>query len=79
MAGLGLRGLKVLNLTFLKEEKLDVLKYVFWKYSNSALSVWCCIYKDAIFCTQPVADLGEGPRGPGPPFWWNVCKRSIRK
>ena len=26
-----------------------------------------------------VADLGEGPRGPGPPFWWNICESFIRK
>ena len=27
-----------------------------------------------------MADLGEGPGGPSPfPFWWNVCKRFMRK
>ena len=25
------------------------------------------------------ADLGEGPDGPRPPFWWNIGKRFIRK
>ena len=28
---------------------------------------------------HPVADLGKGPRGSGPPFWWYICKRFIKE
>ena len=33
-----------------------------------SFSVVLSLYKDALFCTQPVADLGGGPGDPGPPF-----------
>ena len=53
----------ILDLNFLSYDKASCLHY-------KARKISICL-------KLTVEDLGAGPRGAGPPFWWNICKRFI--